>query len=218
VDAVTDTHHTSTLHRKAVLVVEDDPLNAKCFMSMLHSCGGEFSAAGVDTLTGGLKRLHTETFDAILLDLHLPDSSGIATFNRMRDLAKATPIVVLTGNDDAATAMAAMRGGAQDYLIKGDVTAGMLVRAVRYAVERGRLLTELREAYDRIQTLRGLIPICSRCKKIRDDGGYWQEVEQYVGSRSEALFSHSYCPECSDAELARLEVELDEMEAGRAEK
>jgi hypothetical protein len=103
-----------------------------------------------------------------------------------------------------------MRGGAQDYLIKGDVTPSLLVRAVRYAVERGRLLTELHAAYDRIQTLRGLIPICSRCKKIRDDGGYWQEVEHYVSSRSEADFSHSYCPACSDAEIARLEAELAE--------
>ena len=209
-DTITDTHNTSTLNRKAVLVVEDNPLNAKCFMSMLHSCGGEFSAVRVDSLTSGLKRLEGEIFDAVLLDLDLPDSSGIATFNRMCDRAKPTPIVVLTGNDDAATAMAAMRGGAQDYLIKGEVTPGMLVRAVRYAVERGRLLSELRAAYERIQTLRGLIPICSRCKKIRDDGGYWQEVEHYVASRSEADFSHSYCPACSDAEIARLEAELAE--------
>ncbi len=207
-DAGTDDTNASTLKHKAILVVEDDPLNAKCFMSMLHSCGGEFSAVGVDSLAGGLARLDGGAFDAILLDLHLPDSSGIATFNRMYERAKPTPIVVLTGNDDAVTAMAAMRGGAQDYLIKGDVTPGMLIRAVRYAVERGRLLTELRVAYDRIQTLRGLIPICSCCKKMRDDGGYWQEVEQYVASRSEADFSHSYCPACSDAEIARLEAEL----------
>lgn len=72
-----------------------------------------------------------------------------------------------------------------------DVTA-----RVKGAREREALIAELQEAASRIKTLRGLIPICSSCKKIRDDGGYWNQLEQYIQKHSEAEFSHSYCPQC----------------------
>lgn len=64
--------------------------------------------------------------------------------------------------------------------------------------EREKLITELREALDNIKTLSGLLPICANCKKIRDDKGYWNQIETYIEKHSEALFSHSVCPECSD--------------------
>ena len=60
-----------------------------------------------------------------------------------------------------------------------------------------RLIAELQTALEEIKTLRGIIPICSFCKKIRDDKGYWQQVEVYVQDRTEADFSHSFCPECA---------------------
>jgi len=63
--------------------------------------------------------------------------------------------------------------------------------------ERDRFIRELQDALAEIKTLRGIIPICSSCKKIRDDEGYWEQVEVYVRDRSEAEFSHSICPECA---------------------
>lgn len=62
--------------------------------------------------------------------------------------------------------------------------------------EKERLIAELREALDKIRTLRGLIPICAWCKKIRDDKGYWKKVEEYIEEHSEALFTHGICPQC----------------------
>jgi hypothetical protein len=100
-----------------------------------------------------------------------------------------------------------LRRGAQDYIVKSEINARLLVRAIRYAIERAHLLTALRDAMVRLRTLRGLLPICSRCKRIRDDAGYWQEVENYVSAHSLAEFSHSYCPPCVAAVLAELDAD-----------
>lgn len=82
----------------------------------------------------------------------------------------------------------------------------LLVQNRRHEAEQAQLLAELREAMDRVKTLRGLIPICAECKKIRDDQGYWQQVEDYVHEHSEAVFSHSLCPVCLAAAKAEFEA------------
>ena len=66
----------------------------------------------------------------------------------------------------------------------------------RYAIERGRLIRELKDTIEKVNTLSGLLPICASCKKIRDDNGYWQQVEMYIREHSEAEFTHSLCPDC----------------------
>ncbi len=77
------------------------------------------------------------------------------------------------------------------------------MRSIRYAIERKRaereqerLIEELHDALSKIKTLRGLLPICSSCKKVRDDKGYWNQIETFIRDRSEAEFSHSICPTC----------------------
>jgi PAS domain S-box-containing protein len=77
--------------------------------------------------------------------------------------------------------------------ISRDITDHKLIEA-----EREKLLGELQEAFARIKILRGLLPICAACKKIRDDKGYWSEVEQYIEKRVDVNFSHSICPECAE--------------------
>jgi PAS domain-containing protein len=67
----------------------------------------------------------------------------------------------------------------------------------RAEAERERLIEELQEAIAKVKTLSGLLPICAWCKKVRDDQGYWKQIESFIQSRSEAVFSHSICPECS---------------------
>jgi hypothetical protein len=82
----------------------------------------------------------------------------------------------------------------------------LLAQTHRHEAEQARLLSELQTALDKVKTLSGLIPICAQCKKIRDDGGYWQQVEDYVHDHSEAVFSHSLCPACLAAAKAEFEA------------
>jgi DNA-binding response OmpR family regulator len=147
-------------------------------------------------LSEALARLERKGIDLVLMDLGLPDSQGLHTFHALRQAAPGIPVIVLSGNDDQELAIAAVRDGAQDYLVKGQIGGDLLVRAIRYALERERLIVELREALVHIKTLSGLLPICAGCKKIRDDKGYWSQVESYIARHSEATFTHSLCPDC----------------------
>lgn len=195
---------------RRVLLVEDNPLDARCVEGMLALSAGDFVVTRVVDLTEGLEAVRPPRHDVILLDLTLPDSVGLDTFTRMRAAAGDMPIVVVTGNDDTRTALSAVRGGAQDYLVKSEMNNHLLVRALHYAVERGKLVAALRDAMARLKTLRGLLPICTRCKKIRDDSGYWQEVDRYVKAHTEAEFSHGYCPDCTETLLAALDAGDDD--------
>ena len=127
-----------------VLLVEDNPYDAELLREMLLGVPSvQFDWVQVALLGDALKRLREDTFDAILLDLSLPDSHGQETLAKAYAQAHDTPIVVLTGHADESLAIKTVHQGAQDYLVKGRVDGPTLVRAVRYAIERHRLLTEL---------------------------------------------------------------------------
>jgi DNA-binding NarL/FixJ family response regulator len=180
-----------------ILIVEDNPADADLIFEMLPQNDSlRFESESVQRLSGALARLERKGIDLVLIDLGLPDSQGLATFQALRKAAPGIPVIVLSGNDDQELAIAAVRDGAQDYLVKGRFGGDLLVRAARYALERERLVSELREALARIKTLSGLLPICAGCKKIRDDKGYWSQVDSYITLHSEARFTHSLCPDC----------------------
>src|SRR5919106_1272393 len=105
-----------------VLLVEDDHGDARLFREMLADAGAAPSGlVWSQRLDEALQRLNTESFEVILLDLSLPDSQGLETFTQVHVHSPHVPIVVLTGLDDEITALNAMGGGAQDYLVKGHV-------------------------------------------------------------------------------------------------
>ncbi len=128
-----------------VLLVEDNAGDARLLQAVLAEAGAtEFELTRVERLGDALKRLAEEPFGVVLLDLSLPDSWGLDTVARTREEAPHLPIVVLTGSDDDALAARALQAGAQDYIPKGQVSGSLLVRSLRYALERHRLLTEFR--------------------------------------------------------------------------
>jgi len=182
-----------------VLLIEDNPADARMIHEMLNGLGdGSPELEIVDTLSTGIETLSKGGRDVVLLDLSLPDSQGFDTFLKLRENAGAVPIVLLTGLDAGALAVRAVHEGAQDYLIKGQVNGPLLSRALRYAIERNKLIRELQDALAKVKTLSGMIPICAWCRKIRNDKGYWDQVEAYIESRSNATFTHGICPECSE--------------------
>ena len=133
------------------------------------------------------------------------------TFLSLKAQAPRLPIVVLSGLEDEEFAVKAVQEGAQDYLVKSQVNGPLLVRSLRYAIERkrieaerDRLILELQGALARVKLLSGMLPICAWCKKVRDDQNYWQEVECYVASHCEAQFTHGICPACMQVQLHKM--------------
>ena len=127
-----------------VLLIEDNPGDARWIQLMLAEAGGElFQLERADRLGSGLERLAAGGIGMVLLDLSLPDSQGLGTFARLHAQAPALPIIVMSGLDDETVAVQAVHGGAQDYLVKGHVDGHLLVRAMRYAIERKRTADQL---------------------------------------------------------------------------
>ncbi|MGC8602767.1 MAG: response regulator [Desulfomonilaceae bacterium] len=150
----------------------------------------------VRSLAEALGILAQHTFDIVLLDVMLHDCKGIETFQHVHGNSPDIPVVILTGLDDSNVALQAVSEGAQDYLSKTGLSSRLLLRSIRYAIERQKLVLKLKQALNEVRTLQGFLPICANCKKIRNDKGYWQAVEVYVQEHSDAQFSHGICPDC----------------------
>ncbi len=132
-----------TNETKKLLLVEDNPGDARLIQEMLAEVQGTpFKLTHVDYLSWGLEALSRGGIDLVLLDLVLPDSYGLETFVRVRSHAPEVPIVLLTGLDDETTAIRAVKEGAEDYLVKGNINSKELVRSIRYAIEQHRAKKE----------------------------------------------------------------------------
>ncbi|WP_414513328.1 response regulator [Nostoc sp. PCC 9305] len=135
-----------------VLLVEDNPGDVLLLQELFKEVSTVVvELMPVERLYEAVNHLTNETFDVILLDLSLPDSQGLQTFVIAHNQAKATPIIVLTGINDETLATSAMQQGAQDYLVKGQVTGDLLVRSMRYAIERQRADNALRQSEERFR-------------------------------------------------------------------
>ncbi len=125
--------------RVRILLVEDDPDDVYVMRNLLcDRWGGPFELVNVELLSMAIDRCQEETYDVILLDLGLPDSNGLETFFSIYAHAGNVPIVVLSGYSDERAAIKAVQAGAQDYLVKGQLNDRLLIRSLRYAIERNR--------------------------------------------------------------------------------
>ncbi len=186
-----------------VLLVEDNPGDRRLLEEMLVQQGGDrFVLECADQLSRTLERLQHQAFDLVLLDLGLPDSQGLDTLRKTLAGANSIPVVVLTGMEDELIGVQAVRAGAQDYLVKGKFTGDTLERSMRYAVERKKVLVQLEQSLREVRKLQALLPICAWCKRIRNDQGYWQQIESYLHENTGTDFTHSICPECGERAIA----------------
>ncbi|RQG93435.1 hybrid sensor histidine kinase/response regulator [Natrarchaeobius chitinivorans] len=181
-----------------LLLVEDNPDDARFVERLLVEHRAESDASTGETaltietiehvgsLDGGLERIDTEPPDVVLLDLMLPDSGGLESVDAVVGHAPSVPVVVLTGRDDADVGARAIRRGAQDYLVKGTITAELLLRTLRYAIERARTQRELRDRNHRLALLNRLLRT-----GIRDDMsmivGWGDQLHERVDDREAAV-------------------------------
>lgn len=143
-----------------VLLIEDNPGDVLLLQELLGEVPSvQCQLTSVERLDKALQILKQESFDVILVDLTLPDSNGLETFVTLHNQVPAIPIIVQTGLNDETLAMGAMQQGAQDYLVKGQVSGDLLVRCMRYAMERQRAEEALRQSEERFRSLSASAPI-----------------------------------------------------------
>src|SRR5690606_1716501 len=197
-----------------ILLIEDNPGDQELIRQMLHQIPDtDFHLDRAERLAVGLSLLDQKAFDIVLLDLSLPDSRGLETLSRLHAHAPDVPIVVLTGYNNGRIGVQAVQAGAQDYLVKGEVDSNLLVRALRYAIERHRAEETLRK---REEEYRSLIDDVFDNASVavfildRDFKVVWinEATEQYFGLRREDvigkdkrdLIRDTFPTLCDDAE------------------
>jgi len=130
-----------------LLLIEDNPGDVRLVQESLSaSKSTPIEWVFADHLEDAIKKFQQTPFDIVLLDLSLPDSQGLHTFLKFQDLVPKVPIVILTSTNDELMALEAVQKGAQDYLVKGQTPSDLLIRAIRYAIERHQLQQKLAEA------------------------------------------------------------------------
>jgi diguanylate cyclase (GGDEF)-like protein len=140
---------TSFLH--TILLIEDDPGDVLLIQEMLGQQGCKARLVTVERLAEGISYLQQNPCDIVFLDMNLPDSSGLSTITRLLAAAPTTPIIVLTSQSDESFGVEAVKAGAQDYLLKGDIDGRILKRAMFYAVERKKLEIALKQTLEQLE-------------------------------------------------------------------
>lgn len=189
-----------------ILIAEDQPITRILLENILQDKYHLiFAANGNDTL----KKVTEEgDIDLILLDIIMPERNGFEVCEKLKENPATCniPVIMLTIMDQEHNEAKGFALGVADYINK-PVSQTKLLTRVKNQLELKKqhdLLQkknqELHSALDQIKRLQGILPICSFCKQIRNDDGYWQQVDDYIKEHSEAEFSHSVCPICMEKE------------------
>jgi DNA-binding response OmpR family regulator len=186
-----------------ILIAEDNSTSRILLSSMVKSWGYQVSEAedGVQTLAILEK---PQAPQLILLDWMMPGTNGPDICRHIRRRVNQDPayVIMITAREGKENIITGLEAGANDYITKpydrdelrARISVGQRVLELQTAL--AHKVRELQCAFEDIQTLRGIIPICMHCHKIRNDREAWQKIEAYISEHSKAQFSHSICPEC----------------------
>ena len=200
----------------AILIVDDSTDHYALLRSILTKAGHDqiLGAESAQTAFSMLNLDGTQSatdVDLILMDVLMPEIDGVQACRRIKQQThlRDIPIIMVTAKNDLENLHEAFTAGAMDYINKPVKSVELLARVASAITlkkemdcrklresELRRTNEELQQALREVKVLRGLIPICASGKKIRNDGGFWQQIEEYIGEHSEAEFSHGICQPC----------------------
>jgi DNA-binding response OmpR family regulator len=186
-----------------ILIAEDEPVSRRVLESTLDKWGYEV----IVTCDGAQAWEALRRDDAphlAVLDVMMPGMGGIEVCRRVRETPRdiSPYLILLTSKSGKENVVLGLDAGANDYVAKpfdpeemrARISVGLQMLELQKRL--AQRVAELEDALSQVKQLQGLLPICSYCKSIRDDGNYWQHVENYLGRHSDVQFSHSICPDC----------------------
>jgi len=196
---------------RSILVVDDNPDNLRLLLGILSNKGYRvrLTSSGDHAITS----IRKEPPDLILLDIIMPGLDGFEVCRRLKldETTAGIPVIFISALDEISDKSEAFSVGGVDYITKPFNSVEVLARIETHLTIRNLINdletknNQLQKALDEIKTLRGIIPICANCKNIRDDKGYWHQIESYIRDHSDAEFSHGICEDCA----RKLYPELD---------
>jgi DNA-binding response OmpR family regulator len=191
-----------------ILIAEDESVSRLALQRAVGRWGYEGIAVDRGTLAWELLR-QPDGPRLALLDWEIPEITGPELCLKLRQLAPEQPhyLILLTARDHPDDIAAGLKSGANDYLTKPfqpvELEARLSVarRTLELQSHLADRVRELEQALAQVKQLRGMLPICAWCKKVRDDQNYWLQVEEYLSQHTEVIFSHGICPACMAREL-----------------
>jgi DNA-binding response OmpR family regulator len=199
-----------------ILIAEDEPLSRRLLQHVLTEHGHQ-----VIVTSDGIQAWEVLQADdaphLAIVDWMMPGLTGLQLCNLVLEAPDADLkyLILLTAKGEKADIVRGLAAGANDYVTKpfdkdelrARVEVG--VRMIQLQIRLADRIRELQEALAHVNQLKGIIPICAQCKKLRDDQNYWQRVEKYIAKNVDAKFTHGLCPDCAEA----LRLEADQMAA-----
>jgi sigma-B regulation protein RsbU (phosphoserine phosphatase) len=185
-----------------ILAVDDTPANLKLLVDTLSAEG--YQVRSLDSGERAIAEIVARPPELILLDIHMQGMDGlqVCRWLKAQENLRDIPVMFISAASEMKDRVEGLRLGAVDYIPKPFQREEMLARVhthlelSRLRTRQGKLIQELEAALASVRQLRGLLPICASCKNVRDDKGYWSQIEVYISEHSEAEFSHGLCPVC----------------------
>lgn len=203
-----------------ILIAEDDTISRHLLQSTLARWGYDVIACA-DGSQAWQQLQQDDAPRLAILDWIMPGMDGIQICQKVRERATDRPIyiILLTTKRDKADIVAGLQAGADDYVIKPfdrqelHARVQVAVRVVQLQHKLAERVKQLEEALAHVKQLQKLLPICSYCKRIRNDQDYWEQAKSYISTHSDTRFSHSICPDC----YVKVMTELNRLEELQAE-
>lgn len=205
-----------------ILIADDDAVTRRTLEVLINKWG--YTVLVCSNGVEAYEKLQAEEGPILaILDWMMPFLDGLQVCDKLKQTPRRAPIyvILLTAKVRGTDIVAGLQAGADDYVTKPFDREELLarvqvgIRVVNLQLSLAARVAELEDALIRVRQLDGLLPICSYCKKIRNDHNYWEQVESYITDHSDAQFSHSICPGCYD-EHAMPELEKSNMSDHRS--